>query len=126
MNRRSTNKTRKINRKEDKPVFNGMGSKRFQKLKASARADKRDRIMNGRFQYALRTYTPTHPVTHFKMWKEGIDRSDRFNPGLYHKISETSMQKYGIDRLNKKVSTAKKRKQGSGWNEKYVYWNILN
>ena len=121
MNRQNNKYKYRGKNNKEKPIFDGLGSKKLQLLKANARADKRDRRKNG-WDYYSTARGASEPVTHFKMRKPGIDHDDRFNPGLYHKISESSMQKYGIHRLNEKNSTAKKRKQGARYGEKGVYW----
>ena len=108
---------------KQKPLFDGMGSKRLQNYESNRRQEIRAKKHNG-WDYwdHYKSYGANYPVTHYKQHKKHIDRDDRFNPELYHKISEKSMQKYGIHRINEKNSTAKKRKQGDRWGgEKNVF-----
>ena len=67
-----------------------------------------------------RYYPASEPIYSFKKVRSGLGR-DNYAPELYTKLSESSMKKYGIDKINSKYSTAKKRKSGPGA-EKGVYY----
>ena len=67
----------------------------------------------------------SEPIYSFKKVTSGVvanRRKDNYAPELYTKLSESSMKKYGIDKINSKNSTAKKRK-GKPAPEKGVFYD---